>query len=192
MAPLFQKIKVVGEREHQSRRSVERDVDEIVLASDGGGPQIDDVGDQEMAGERIQPDQFPDELVDVRRERLEESGPVLLGAGIAVVVEGEAVGDGGVADVEAGFSSIREEIELVVVRSGQLLVNGFEMDEGDGDAFGSEAEGKAHERVDVALVRHRDHDSVGLLLLPLVIRHFCVSSFKSLIMVDWCSVRICS
>lgn len=43
------------------------------------------------------------------------------------------------------------------------------MDEGDGDTFGGEVEGEAHEWGDVALVWHRDHDSVRL---PLLLHHF--------------------
>lgn len=57
---------------------------------------------------RIGADQVSDEFVHVRRKFLEESGPVLFGAEIAVVVEGETVGDGGVAYVEAGFASVGE------------------------------------------------------------------------------------
>lgn len=45
MTVLFEKVQVVEQRKDESRRSPEGDVEEVVLASDGGRPDIDSVGD---------------------------------------------------------------------------------------------------------------------------------------------------
>lgn len=50
------------------------------------------------------------------------------------------------------------------------MVDEFKMDESDDNAPGSELEGKADERVDVALEWHGDHDGMRL-PLPLLPQH---------------------
>lgn len=45
MTVFFEKVQVVEQRKHESRRSPKGDVDEVVLERDGGRPDINGVGD---------------------------------------------------------------------------------------------------------------------------------------------------
>lgn len=92
----------------------------------------------------------------------------------AVEAEGEAVGDGGVADVEAGVARAGEDVEAAVagLGAGNAAVDGLGVDEGDCEAVGGELDGEGDEGVDVALVGVGDHD--GVRAPRLIARHCCV------------------
>lgn len=123
MAILCEEMHVITDSEDGGRLSPERDVNQLVLLGDHGRPRGEGIGDQERwrIGRRRR-DQLADEVRDDQREVIEEGLPELDDVEVAVEVEGEAVGDGGVAHVEARGARLGKDVGAV--GGGEYLVAG--------------------------------------------------------------------
>lgn len=109
MAVFPEEIQVIIQGQNERRFRPERDAHQIVLPRDIRRPHVERIGDQ-ARHRRVRPGQIPHQLVDVRREHVDQPLHELVVVYRAVEAEGEAVGDGRVADVEAGAPRRREYV----------------------------------------------------------------------------------
>ena len=149
-----EQVQVIVETDDQSWFCPERDVNEIVLVGNHGGPNVEGVSDQASGG-TVGVDDTSDEFVDVSGENMENPLHELIVVEGTVEANGEAVGDGGVTDVETGVTSTGEDIlgGFVWLGFGDLLVNRLGVDEGDGEAIGGKLDGQVNEGDYMALER---------------------------------------
>lgn len=143
---------MIVETEDQSWLGPERDVNEIVLDGNLGGPDVEGVSDQ-ASGRRVGVDNTSDEFVDVGGVNVENSLHELVVVEGTVEANRKAIADGGVTDVEARVSGTGKDIFWGIVRLGlgDLVVNRLGVDEGDGEAIRGKLDGQVDEGDDMAL-----------------------------------------
>lgn len=146
MAVFFEKMPMVGQSKGQRRLRPERNIHEAVLLRHRRRPRVKSVGHQQVVPVGIAADDVSDELVGACREIAHDDPPVVLEVEVAVELQGEAVADGGVADVETRAARLGEGVGVAGAGVGaelgdKLVVDGFEVGEGDGEALGGEGEG---------------------------------------------------
>lgn len=143
---------MIVETEDQSWLGPERDVNEIVLDGNLGGPDVEGVSDQ-ASGRRVGVDNTSDEFVDVGGVNVENSLHELVVVEGTVEANRKAIADGGVTDVEARVSGTGKDIFWGIVRLGlgDLVVNRLGVDERDGEAIRGKLDGQVDEGDDMAL-----------------------------------------
>lgn len=137
MTVFLEQVDVVVERQDEGRFGPEGNIDEVVLVGDDGSPGEESVGDHTSEGGiLIGTDQIPDKLIHVGREDMENALLELVVIKRAVKPQGEAVGEGGVADVQTGFLGDGYDVVFVVVGLGlgDLGMDVMGVDEGYGEA----------------------------------------------------------
>ena len=145
-------VHVIVETEDQSWLGPERDVNEIVLDGNLGGPDVEGVSDQ-ASGRRVGVDNTSDEFVDVGGVNVENSLHELVVVEGTVEANRKAIADGGVTDVKTRVSGTGKDIFWGIVRLGlgDLVVNRLGVDERDGEAIRGKLDGQVDEGDDMAL-----------------------------------------
>lgn len=160
-----EEIHVIVEREDERGLGPEGYVGDPKLLGQGGRPHEEGVGDEAGEGSVGAQRQLPYELLDVGGEDVENCEHELVVVERAVEGNGEAIAHELVAYIEAGGAGVGEDVVAEVGAGAAggatgLVVDGFSIDEGDGEAPGGEFDGEVDGRDDVALERVGDEEGV--------------------------------
>lgn len=140
----YEEIHVVIEIEDQGRFGPKRDINEVVLLANHRQPNVKSVGNQ--ASHRriiITAGDLGDEIIDMGRKDVENAFEELVMVKRPVKTQRKAVAHGDVTYVElAGAAGSGEDVSCVtVVCGGDVVVDGFGVNESDGEAMRSEFNG---------------------------------------------------
>lgn len=131
------KIEMIIQGEDQSRLCPERDIWQPKLPSYHWWPHEKSVRNQTTNSWLCRLHNLLHRLLRMRRIHVQQGGHELVVVERAVELHGEAVGDGGVAYVEAGVAGGGEDVIVGVgfgFGSGGVVVDVLGVDEGDGEA----------------------------------------------------------